>query len=121
MGRTKTARTNLAAVRPPVARRRLGMELHESRRGANGRAILNRSGSANVRRRVFVREIIDTAVRLFRKRGYAKTRIDDIVQSLEISQPTFFRYFPSKRRGFGRSREAGICLHHRALEKRAFQ
>jgi AcrR family transcriptional regulator len=25
-----------------------------------------------------------------------KTRIDDIVQALEISQPTFFRYFPSK-------------------------
>jgi AcrR family transcriptional regulator len=53
-------------------------------------------------------EIIDTAVRMFRKRGYEKTRIDDIVQALEISQPTFFRYFPSKdavlgeigRRGF---------------------
>src|SRR5258708_13602245 len=52
--------------------------------------------------------MIDTAVRLLRKRGYEKTRIDDIVQSLEISQPTFFRYFPSKdavlgevgRRGF---------------------
>jgi AcrR family transcriptional regulator len=53
-------------------------------------------------------EIIDTAVRLFRKRGYEKTRIYDIVQLLEISQPTFFRYFPTKdavlgevgRRGF---------------------
>jgi AcrR family transcriptional regulator len=41
-------------------------------------------------------EIIKTAVKLFRKRGYEKTRIDDIVQILEISQPTFFRYFPSK-------------------------
>lgn len=53
-------------------------------------------------------EIIKTAVKLFRKRGYENTRIDDIVQILEISQPTFFRYFPSKdavlrdvgRRGF---------------------
>ncbi|MGD0957990.1 MAG: TetR/AcrR family transcriptional regulator [Candidatus Acidiferrales bacterium] len=53
-------------------------------------------------------EIIKTAVKLFRKRGYENTRIDDIVQLLEISQPTFFRYFPSKdavlrevgRRGF---------------------
>ena len=53
-------------------------------------------------------EIIDTAVKLFRKRGYEKTRIDDIVAILEISQPTFFRYFPTKdavlrevgRRGF---------------------
>src|SRR5215475_5698961 len=41
-------------------------------------------------------QIIDTAIRLFRKQGYEKTRVDDIVHSLEISQPTFFRYFPSK-------------------------
>ncbi len=53
-------------------------------------------------------QIIDTAVKLFRKQGYENTRIDDIVQILEISQPTFFRYFPTKdavlrevgRRGF---------------------
>ncbi|HMD31485.1 MAG TPA: TetR/AcrR family transcriptional regulator [Candidatus Acidoferrales bacterium] len=53
-------------------------------------------------------EIIDTSIRLFRKRGYENTRVEDIVQILEISQPTFFRYFPSKdavlrevgRRGF---------------------
>jgi AcrR family transcriptional regulator len=53
-------------------------------------------------------EIIKTAIRLFRKHGYEKTRVDDIVQTLEISQPTFFRYFPTKdavlgevgRRGF---------------------
>lgn len=53
-------------------------------------------------------QIIETAVKLFRKRGYEQTRIDDIVRALEISQPTFFRYFPSKddvlrvvgRRGF---------------------
>jgi AcrR family transcriptional regulator len=53
-------------------------------------------------------QIIDTSIRLFRKRGYEATRIEDIVQILEISQPTFFRYFPSKdavlrevgRRGF---------------------
>jgi AcrR family transcriptional regulator len=53
-------------------------------------------------------QIIETALGLFRKRGYENTRIDDIVKILEISQPTFFRYFPSKdavlrdvgRRGF---------------------
>jgi AcrR family transcriptional regulator len=61
------------------------------------------------RKKVRLRQqIIDTSIRLFRKRGYENTRIDDIVQILEISQPTFFRYFPSKdavlrevgRRGF---------------------
>jgi AcrR family transcriptional regulator len=53
-------------------------------------------------------QIIDTSIRLFRKKGYEKTRVDDIVRALEISQPTFFRYFPGKdavlrevgRRGF---------------------
>ena len=53
-------------------------------------------------------QIIDTSIRLFRSRGYENTRVEDIVQNLEISQPTFFRYFPSKdvvlrevgRRGF---------------------
>src|SRR5260370_11063673 len=41
-------------------------------------------------------QIVETALRLFRERGYESTRIEDIVQVLEISQPTFFRYFPSK-------------------------
>ncbi len=41
-------------------------------------------------------QIIDTSIKLFRKHGYENTRIDDIVQVLEISQPTFFRYFPGK-------------------------
>ena len=41
-------------------------------------------------------QIIDTSIKLFRKRGFENTRVDDIVQALEISQPTFFRYFPSK-------------------------
>lgn len=53
-------------------------------------------------------QIIDTSIRLFRKRGYEKTRVEDIVRVLDISQPTFFRYFPGKdavlrevgRRGF---------------------
>jgi AcrR family transcriptional regulator len=53
-------------------------------------------------------EIVKAAVRLIRKHGYEQTRVEDIVQALGISQPTFFRYFPSKdvvlreigRRGF---------------------
>lgn len=41
-------------------------------------------------------QIIETSIKLFRKHGYESTRIDDIVRVLEISQPTFFRYFPTK-------------------------
>src|SRR5258708_29216769 len=42
------------------------------------------------------RQIVERALRLFHKRGYESTRIEDIVKVLEISQPTFFRYFPTK-------------------------
>jgi AcrR family transcriptional regulator len=59
-------------------------------------------------------QIVETALHLFRQRGYENTRIDDIVHTLEISQPTFFRYFPSKdavlrevgRRAFARQAES---------------
>jgi AcrR family transcriptional regulator len=59
-------------------------------------------------------QIVETGLRLFRERGYENTRVDDIVQVLEISQPTFFRYFPSKdallrevgRRAFARQAES---------------
>jgi AcrR family transcriptional regulator len=73
--------------------------------GAGSRA----SVSLRERKKARLRQqIIDTSIRLFRKRGYENTRVEDIVQILEISQPTFFRYFPSKdavlrevgRRGF---------------------
>jgi len=62
-------------------------------------------------------QIIDTSIKLFRRHGYAGTRIDDIVQLLEISQPTFFRYFPSKDavlREVGERGYACICERLRA-------
>ena len=108
MGRAKTAGINPAVGRLPATRRRLGTGKDRAQSkgsSADGRETLGLRERKKARLR---QEIIDTAVRLFRKRGYEKTRIDDIVQSLEISQPTFFRYFPSKdavlgevgRRGF---------------------
>jgi len=57
-------------------------------------------------------QIIDTSIKLFRRHGYENTRIDDIVHALEISQPTFFRYFPSKDavvREVGERGYARIC------------
>jgi AcrR family transcriptional regulator len=42
------------------------------------------------------RAILDAAVRLFRKRGYEQTRIQDIVRRSRISEATFFNYFPTK-------------------------
>ena len=108
MGRARTARMNSADGRSAAARRHAGNELDRAQprsKRAGGSETLGLRERKKARLR---QEIIDTAVRMFRKRGYEKTRIDDIVQALEISQPTFFRYFPSKdavlgevgRRGF---------------------
>jgi AcrR family transcriptional regulator len=71
----------------------------KSRREADARAANVGGNNLGLRERKKARlrqQIIDTAIRLFRERGYENTRVDDIVQVLEISQPTFFRYFPSK-------------------------
>lgn len=59
-------------------------------------------------------QIIDTSIKLFRKYGYESTRIDDIVRMLEISQPTFFRYFPSKDAVLRQVGERGYaCIRER--------
>jgi len=81
------------------------------------RAGIGRTNEPGLRERKKARlrqQIVETALHLFRQRGYENTRIDDIVQTLEISQPTFFRYFPSKdavlrevgRRAFARQAES---------------
>jgi AcrR family transcriptional regulator len=40
--------------------------------------------------------ILDKALELLREHGQEGLRIADLVDALEISQPTFFRYFPTK-------------------------
>jgi AcrR family transcriptional regulator len=87
-------------TRPHTAAR---IQNRPSRAASAGQLGLRERKKARLRQ-----EIIDTSIRLFRKHGYENTRVEDIVQVLEISQPTFFRYFPSKdavlrevgRRGF---------------------
>ncbi|MEU6357049.1 TetR family transcriptional regulator [Streptomyces sp. NPDC047072] len=36
------------------------------------------------------------ALRLFREQGYDATRIEQIIDAAEVSETTFFRYFPTK-------------------------
>jgi AcrR family transcriptional regulator len=81
------------------------VEVAAPQRSRNHRNLVKRNVTAQIREVPGLRErkkarlrqqIIETAIRLFRKQGYEKTRVDDIVKILEISQPTFFRYFPSK-------------------------
>jgi AcrR family transcriptional regulator len=40
--------------------------------------------------------IRDQAMRLFEEQGYAATTVDQIVEAADVSQSTFFRYFPTK-------------------------
>lgn len=41
-------------------------------------------------------ELIKATLDLYLERGYSNTRIDDIVQAVDISRRSFFRYFKSK-------------------------
>jgi AcrR family transcriptional regulator len=107
MAGAKTARSNSISAALRDVRNRTRAAQRNSRGAVPGSG----EGMPGLRARKRARlhqQIIETAVKLFRKRGYENTRVDDIVQILEISQPTFFRYFPSKdavlrevgRRGF---------------------
>jgi AcrR family transcriptional regulator len=114
MARANSSRTNSSPVRLRSADEQKGLP-----KARLLPQLLHGTGNGDVaglreRKKVRLRQqIIDTSIRLFRKRGYENTRIDDIVQILEISQPTFFRYFPSKdavlrevgRRGFACTKE----------------
>ena len=42
------------------------------------------------------RTILETAVDLFRERGFDETRVQDILEGAEISLGTFYNYFPGK-------------------------
>src|SRR3954451_8244442 len=41
--------------------------------------------------------ITDTALTLFRTKGYERTRVQDVASELRISEATFFNYFPTKQ------------------------
>jgi AcrR family transcriptional regulator len=41
-------------------------------------------------------EILDAAMKLFSEKGYEKTSISDIAQSIGVAQGLCYRYFPSK-------------------------
>jgi AcrR family transcriptional regulator len=106
MARMKEVRKVSSSSLGGAARRVTGPRM--AGRTARTGAVTQELGLRERKKARLRQQIIDTSIRLFRKQGYERTRIEDIVQVLEISQPTFFRYFPSKdavlrevgRRGF---------------------
>jgi AcrR family transcriptional regulator len=48
------------------------------------------------RRNETSREVIETALTLFRTTGFSRTTVDDIARAVGISERTFFRYFRTK-------------------------
>ncbi|MFB9831236.1 acyl-CoA-like ligand-binding transcription factor [Actinoallomurus acaciae] len=62
------------------------------------RAGANADGSGlRERKKARTRAAIQSnALRLFREQGYDATTIDQIIEAAEVSESTFFRYFPAK-------------------------
>lgn len=96
MARAKTAEIESHAARPGRDRGLSGSARRVRFPQASKVADIEVPGLRERKKARLRQEIIKTAIRLFRKQGYEETRIDDIVRILEISQPTFFRYFPTK-------------------------
>ncbi len=53
-------------------------------------------GLRETKRRRQHRQLMECAIALFRKRGYDQTRVQDIIERAEVSEATFFNYFPTK-------------------------
>ena len=41
-------------------------------------------------------ELYETAVELFRERGFDATRVQDVIERVGVTEPTFFNHFPTK-------------------------
>ena len=53
-------------------------------------------------------EILETAAKLFAKRGYSKTDVQELADRLRVGKGTVYRYFPSKQALFFAAADWGI-------------
>jgi AcrR family transcriptional regulator len=58
--------------------------------------------------------ILDGAEQAFGELGYAKVRVEDILQAAGVSRPTFYKVYPSKEQVF----EALSARHHHDIRQR---
>ena len=61
--------------------------------------------------------IFENAIQLFKERGFDEVTIDDIVGRLEISQATFFNYFPTKDAILHQAAEETVGRYRDMLEQ----
>ena len=54
------------------------------------------AGRRERRARALRQSLYETAIRLFRERGYEATTVQQITEAVDTSKGTFFNYFPSK-------------------------
>nr|BAL59703.1 transcriptional regulator, TetR family [Candidatus Acetothermum autotrophicum] len=45
-------------------------------------------------------QLLDAAIRVFARKGYVETSIDDIIKEAEVARGTFYLYFPGKKEIF---------------------
>jgi len=60
-------------------------------------------------------EILDSATRLFARRGYPDTDLDSIAAELGVAKGTLYNYFPSKRDLFLAAVDRGVADLHRTI------
>jgi AcrR family transcriptional regulator len=78
-------------------RGQLGAGREQLARGRGRAGEWVRTGGLRERKKAKTRSAIrETAMRLFEEQGYSATTVDQIAEEAEVSQSTFFRYFPTK-------------------------
>src|SRR5262245_259417 len=63
------------------------------------------------------RQLLDSAIQLFKEHGFDEVTIDDIIRPLEISQATFFNYFPGKDAVLQHAAEDTVARYREMLER----
>lgn len=71
-----------------------GPESHAAEAATGGRA--EPAGLRERKRLARHDTIVDAAMRLFQRKGYEQTTMEEIASEAEISAPTLYRYFPRK-------------------------